>query len=122
MKGKSAVAFGKARLALAAIAVTACVAAFASPPASAYSTYRNWYSMTWVFNKSETYQVAWVMSNPANFQSWNVGPIVSGVAAVSWNTVHQIARQARSSNACLAIYWIYVNIPIPEIYRGAGCY
>jgi hypothetical protein len=117
----------KLRKTLAAVvAALSLAAAFAASaePASAYSTTTNWYSKTWWFNKSETYRIAWVDPNPATALQGIIGmPWQLRAALTAYGySFKWMAREARSRNACLSIFWIYVNLPVPQMYRGARCY
>jgi hypothetical protein len=115
---------GRKIIATAALAlVLSAVAGATARPAAAYTTTSNWYSKTWVFNKSETYRIAWVDPNPA--------VAINGIIGMTWQlraaltaygySFKWIAQQARSRNGCLSIYWIYVNLPVPQLYWGPGC-
>lgn len=111
------------RLLLLTLVVAAVVgASTAAPEASAYRTTSNWYSKTWWFDKGETYRIAWVYPNPsvAFFGTAMPWPVRAAVAA-SWWTVQQFARRARTLNGCLKIVWIYVNLPVPDMYWGGYC-
>ena len=96
----------------------------AAPPAGAYRTSSNWYSKTWWFNKSETYRIAWVNPNPTVAIQGIIGmPGAIKVALSAYGySFKWMAQQARSRNGCFSIYWIYVNLPIPQMYWGMNCY
>lgn len=109
-----------ATLAVAAVASLG-VAALMPGSASAYTTSRNWYSMTWYLNKSETWQVR--NEDAIDFGgvlgwSW---PMKVALTAY-WGSFQWIAYQARLRNGCEKIVWIYVNLPYPEMYWGPSCY
>lgn len=110
-----------------AVATAAVITAAAAPqPAQAYYSTTNWYSKTWWFNKHETWEIGWGSQSPSVeiidiLREGPPSPLKAALAVYGYS-FKWIAQQARSRNACIAITWIYVNLPYPWIYRGSGCY
>lgn len=119
-------AIWKQLLALTAVVVVVFAGAAAAPTsAKAYYTSTNWYSKTWYFNKHETWEIGWGGDVSGEFvdimRGAEPGALTAALAVYGYSFIW-IAQQARSHNECIAVTWIYVNLPYPWQYRGSACY